>query len=191
MIILRADRDVLALVVNVMQYFAEATNILQAEGKPTSNSVIPVVDSLENTLKTINRDHMAINALCEHLLNSLEQCFGYLKDSPLHQAATVLDPNINLSFTDNNEEGKVFTFTSSEVKRSVKGLLPESAPLTPGPSTVARSHDDDAQPKKKKPRLMDFCSIPKQPDHTLLDIDIELQTYFDQPHLKQVNPIKY
>ena len=38
---------------------------------------------------------------------------------------------------------------------------------------------------------MDFCSIPKQPDHTLLDIDIELQTYFDQPRLKQVDPIKY
>ena len=38
---------------------------------------------------------------------------------------------------------------------------------------------------------MDFCSIPKQPDHTLSDIDIELQTYFDQPRLKQVNPIKY
>ena len=115
---------------------------------------------------------MAINALCEHLLNSLEQRFGYLKDSPLHQAATVLDPNINLSFTDNNEEGKVFTFTSSEVKRSVKGLLPESvfsAPLTPGLSAVACSHDDGAQPKKKKPRLMDFCSIPKQPDHTLLN----------------------
>ena len=73
----------------------------------------PLLTHYKNTL---NRDHMAINALCEHLLNSLEQRFGYLKDSPLHQAATVLDPNINLSFTDNNEEGKVFTFTSSEVK---------------------------------------------------------------------------
>ena len=58
------------------------------------------------------------------------------------------------------------------LKRSVKGLLPESvfsAPLTPGLSAVACSHDDGAQPKKKKPRLMDFCSIPKQPDHTLLN----------------------
>ncbi len=37
-------------VAEVMSYFAEATDILQTEGKLTSNRVIPVVDSLENAL---------------------------------------------------------------------------------------------------------------------------------------------
>ena len=48
-----------------MHYFSEATNILQAERKPTINQVIPVVDSLENALESINKDTASINALCE------------------------------------------------------------------------------------------------------------------------------
>ena len=48
-----------------MHYFSEATNILQAERKPTIIQAIPVVDSLENALETINKDTASINALCE------------------------------------------------------------------------------------------------------------------------------
>ena len=36
------------LIVNVMDYFSEATNIIQQEATATSNCLIPVIDSLEN-----------------------------------------------------------------------------------------------------------------------------------------------
>ena len=47
-----ADKDNLAKVVEVMQYFAQATDSPQGEKKATFHSVIPVhmVDSLENGL---------------------------------------------------------------------------------------------------------------------------------------------
>ena len=48
-----------------MHYFSEATNILQVERKPTINQVIPVVDSLENALESVNIDTASINALCD------------------------------------------------------------------------------------------------------------------------------
>ena len=47
-----------------MHYFSEATNILQVERKPTIIQVIPVVDSLENALDSINKDTASINMLC-------------------------------------------------------------------------------------------------------------------------------
>ena len=56
-----------------MEYFSEATNIVQREDLPTINRVIPVVDSLENAVKKMNhRENAFVNALCECLLNSLE-----------------------------------------------------------------------------------------------------------------------
>ena len=64
-IISTTHRGMLSLVIDVMQYFSEATNILQGEGFPTSNQVIPVVGSLENALLDCRRDTASINALCE------------------------------------------------------------------------------------------------------------------------------
>ena len=87
-----SDRNFLSGVVAVMKYFLEATNILQQEGNPTSNRVIPVVDSLENALIQTSRENAAVNALCECLLNSLQRRFNYLHSSTIYQAATVLDP---------------------------------------------------------------------------------------------------
>ena len=93
-----------------MQYFSQDTTILQREGFPTLNHVIPVVDSLERR-------------------------FEYLLKSVIHQAATALDPRVKLSFTDHHREGKVFVFSSSDVKLSIKSLLP------PDPhSTYAGNH---------------------------------------------------
>ena len=94
-----------------MSYFAEAIDILQCDKEPTFNRVIPVVDSLENALKSVSRDNPAISAMCEALLNSLQQHFSYLLDSAFHQAATALDPRFKLSFT-NNTSGKFFIFKS-------------------------------------------------------------------------------
>ena len=118
-----------------MQYFSQDTTILQREGFPTLNHVIPVVDSLENALIQARRENAAINALCECLLTSLERRFEYLLKSVIHQAATALDPRVKLSFTDHHREGKVFVFSSSDVKLSIKSLLP------PDPhSTYAGNH---------------------------------------------------
>lgn len=54
LVITTTDRENLSNVVKVMSYFAEATDILQRDKKPTSNRVIPVVDSLENALKSVS-----------------------------------------------------------------------------------------------------------------------------------------
>lgn len=47
LILLSADKDNLSKVIYVMQLFVEATDLLQAEKKPTSGSVIPIIDSLK------------------------------------------------------------------------------------------------------------------------------------------------
>ena len=88
LIITTVDKENLKGVTDVMQYFAEATDILQRDNIPTCNRVIPVVDSLENAIKSVNRENAAINAMCEALQNSLERCCSYLLLSAIHQAAT-------------------------------------------------------------------------------------------------------
>ena len=115
----RQYRENVSNVVKVMSYFAEATDILQRDKEPTSNRIILVVDSLENALKSVSRDNSAINAMCEALLNSLQQHFSYLLDSAFHQAAPALDPRVKLSFT-NNTSGKIFIFKSDVVKEKVR-----------------------------------------------------------------------
>lgn len=50
-----SDKENLAKLVEVMQYFAEATDILQADKGPTAGNVIPVIDSLENALNGMER----------------------------------------------------------------------------------------------------------------------------------------
>ena len=67
LIITTVDKENLKGVTDVMQYFAEATDILQHDNIPTCNRVISVVDSLENAIKSVNRENAAINAMCEAL----------------------------------------------------------------------------------------------------------------------------
>ena len=111
LIISLPQKEFLTLIVNVMDYFNDATNILQQEATPTSNCLIPVIDSLENALLQANREHPAINAMCERLLSSLQRWFSFLLNSEIYLAATALDPHMKLSFTDNqNEENFFFLF---------------------------------------------------------------------------------
>ena len=168
-----------------MQFFSEATNILQSEGVPTSNQVIPVVDSLENALIQVNRDNAAVNALCERLLTSLRRRFQYLLSSDIHQAATALDPRVKLSFTDHQRPSKEFVFSSSGVKLSIKSLLPPDPPPTPTYASTSTSSVSVPPPPKKKPRLLEFCSISDDEASavTLNDVNTELQSYFDQPRV--------
>ena len=73
LLITKPQGDILLLVVKVLQFFSEATNILQGESAPTANCVIPVIDSLENALLQTTRDNAAINAFCEALLTSIKK----------------------------------------------------------------------------------------------------------------------
>jgi hypothetical protein len=173
-----ADKDILSKIVEVMNYFSEATNILQAERKPTISQVIPVIDSLENALKSINKDTASINALCESLTNSLEKRFSYLLDSSVHLAATALDPTIKLSFTDNNKPGKKFTVDSSIVKRKLQQMLPET-------EDNVLLVSSEPEPSKKR-RLLDFSSVSLDCSTCTSSsgLNIELQSYFDQPQIK-------
>ena len=149
-----ADRSIIADVNEVMQFFAEATDIIQCEEKATFHRVIPVIDSLENALHSINWDAACINALCERLLNSLDKRFSYLLESRLHIAATALDPSVKLSFADNassTQPGKKFIFDSSLVKRKLKELLPSDV-------TNCRTQQLP-QNTTKKPRLLDYIIV--------------------------------
>ena len=185
LILSTADKEELKPIVEVMKYFAEATDILQAENKPTSNRVIPVIDSLENFLKRTKRSTTAVNALCERLLHGLEQRFSYLLQSAVHQAATALDPQVNLSFTDHSSDNKVFLFSSSDVRHHVKSSL--ALPSIHVPThCAARSSSIESGATSK---LMDFNSISMSPCN-LTETEIELQAYFDQSPLA-VDPILY
>ena len=187
LIISTPQKEILELIVSVMSYFNEATNILQQEATPTSNSLIPVIDSLENALLQIDRANPAINALCERLLSSLRRRFSYLLNSEIYLTATALDPQIKLSFTD-NKEGKFFIFSSSLVKQAVKSLLPHPLPVNSPPAASNAS----LEPASKKIKLLDFCSVSDDGVSVKdIDVEVELQTYFDQPRLSDVNPITF
>ena len=104
----------------------------------------------------------------------MQRRFNYLHSSTIYQAATVLDPQVKLSFTGHQKEGKVFIFSSADVKQSVKSLLPTFIP------TNAKPRQDEANtgsqpPSSKKPRLLDFCSIDGEGVETdANDVDMEL-----------------
>lgn len=140
LILSSAEKDNLSKVVYAMQLFAEATDF-QAEKKPTSGSIIPIIDSLENALLSMERETPAINALCETLLNGLQHHFSHLLESKIHQSATALDPCIKLTFTDNDNFRKFFIFSSTVVKQHIQSFLPSPSskpvPITPVPAAVA------------------------------------------------------
>jgi phosphoglycerate-specific signal transduction histidine kinase len=85
----KTDRENLSSVVEVMAYFAQATDILQNEKKPTSSHLIPVIDSLENAPNSVERSQPAINALCEWMLISLYHRFSYLINSDIYQVQSI------------------------------------------------------------------------------------------------------
>ena len=177
-----ADCNSLAGVVEVMRFLSEATNILQREASITSNRV----DSLENVLMETTRETAAINAPCEHLLTSLCRRFVYLCTSDVYKAATALDPRVKLSFTDHERDGKVFLFTSTDVKESVKSFLPQSTTSQDDDRAQQATVDTPGSSAAKKPRLLDFYSI--DDDITARsrvdDVNTELQMFFDQPRLE-------
>ena len=79
----------------------------------------------------------------------------------------------------------MFIFSSADVKQSVKSLLPTFIP------TNAKPRQDEANTGSQPPRLLDFCSIDDEGVETdAIDVDMELQTFFDQPRL-DVEPVKY
>lgn len=112
----------------------------------------------------------------------MQQRFSYLLDSDVYQVASLLDPNIKLSFADHESStNKFFVFSSIELKAKVRSLLPEQTSDTVLPSP----------PQSKKPKLLDFSSAKtftasKSTDSTTA----ELQTYVDQP-LVDINPIVF
>ena len=166
-----------------MQYFSEATDILQAEEMPTSNHVISIVNSLENALMQSRSDTASIHALFQRLLTSLRGRFGYLLDSSIHKAATAIDPRVKLSFTDHHKEGKVFIFSSHDVKESIKCLIHLC------PQVVSTTIEQPVLAKKAK--LLDFSSIYEHSySGTMNDVEIELQVYLDQSRV-DINPIKF
>lgn len=181
-----SNKENLLKLVEVMQYFAEATDILQAEKEPTAGNVIPVIDSLENAVNGIERSNAAINALCESLLNSLKNRFSYLLDSAIHLAATTLDPRIKLTFTNNSSPGKYFKFNSFVVKDKVQSLLPDSTPAAFPQSSHTPAFDKQAS---KKRRLLDYCSLSSQVQNEALSPASRLlQEYYDTPTVA-VKPI--
>ena len=173
-----------------MQYLAEATDLLEASNQPTSGRVILVIDSLENALKTTERSTPAINALCERLLHGLQQRFSYLLDSSVHQAATALDPQIKLTFTDNSSS-KYFIFLSTTVKEKIMSLLPQSVSISC--QSPASFSDNQANPLKRK-SLLDHSSSSTSTytsqGNSLSKINIELRGYLDSPCL-QIKPIDF
>ena len=63
--ITKPQGDILLLVVKSLQFFSEATNILQGESATTANRVIPVIDSFQNALLQTTCDNAGINAFCK------------------------------------------------------------------------------------------------------------------------------
>ena len=191
LVITTTDKENLSNVIDVMSYFAEATDILQRDKEPTSNRVIPVVDSLENALKSAARDSPSINALCEALSNSLQLKFSYLLDSAFHQAATALDPQVKLSFATSNNSipGKFFTFNTAVVKENVKKLLPVP-PAGGSHSLEETDRSRIAGEGSSKKRLLDFSSTSLRPTGFANDIDAEMEAYFAHPTM-DIKPLKF
>ena len=185
LVITKPQFDILLLITKILGFFSEATNILQQDAVPTSNQVIPVVDSLENALLQANRDNSAVNAFCEALLTSLRRRFGFLLTSKLFQAATALDPSVKLSFTGCHPEGsKYFIFSSIDVIQAINSLLPSSDGQSSASSSISQDFVHPNPTKKRK--LMDFSSISGDAEYTSHannTTTTELQAYFDQPRL--------
>ena len=106
--------------IEILNFFGEATDILQAEKNPTTPRVIPIIQQLENATMSSKTDDASISCIKQSLINSLHRRFQFLLSSQLHIVATVLDPNVKLDFTESKKsDERLFSFEKSFCYRTI------------------------------------------------------------------------
>lgn len=198
LILSNMELDILREIASRLSYFAEATDLLQAENKPTISVVIPVLISLERALRSFSINAPILltttfssdvgNQLGTVLLNSLCERFEFARTTtnPLYITAAVLDPSVKLSFASSIEDrSNNFSFLHEECKFAAYSLLQKITPrelAEPNPASNVASYSqsnvlaDDAVTTPKR-RLLDFFS-----DATTVSTapPLSLRTAFDE-----------
>ena len=122
LVLTRNELEFLTKFCDRLSYFAEATDIVEGDLKPTINKIIFVVMSLESALLSIPLTSIfpnvsVIDTFRTSLLDSLRTRFDYLLNTPLFITSTILDPSVKLSFTkENRPENIVFGFSYEDTK---------------------------------------------------------------------------
>ena len=97
----------------LLQYFKEATDILQVSDSCSIRMVIPLCQMLEKAIFSIDYSNdPCCNAIKERCLTALEEKFSFVLDSSVHIFATVCDPRKKLTFT--RSDHKIFKFEKNK-----------------------------------------------------------------------------
>ena len=109
-----SDVKVLKNLSILLQYFKEATDILQVRDSCSIHMVIPLCQMLEKAIFSIDYSNdPCCNAIKERCLTALEEKFSFILDSSVHIFATVCDPRKKLTFT--RSDHKIFKFEKKQV----------------------------------------------------------------------------
>jgi len=137
------EKGVLRELVEVLEPFEEATDILQGDTYNSISLVIPSLLGLKKHLKYLNIRHS--NRLVTALDSSLDARFGTVFEDPLYICAAVLDPRFKLNWSTDEENHK-------------KVILEEADKLAQG--VESDSSNSDEEPVAKKSKLFSFMVVP-------------------------------
>ena len=162
---------------NFLGLFDEATDVFQTDSLPTLPRVIPTLQQLEKAMKCISTDHAPINTVKQRLLNGLRDRFNFVLSNSLFAIASMLDPNIKLSFTDiENTQNFTFFFQRHETMNMVNKYFDEYVPINTDADTT-----EVISFAAKLPRLSDFAI--QVPSRTVDSWKEKLEYYLQSPKL--------
>ena len=98
------EKAVLRELVEVLEPFEEATDILQGDTYNSISLVIPSLLGLKRHLNDLNTRHST--RLTTSLKSALNRRFGGTFDDPLYICSAMLDPRFKLNWSDNEEKHK-------------------------------------------------------------------------------------
>ena len=98
------EKAVLRELVEVLEPFEEATDILQGDKYSSISLVIPSLLGLKRHLNDLNIRHST--RLTTTLRSSLDRQFGTIFDDPLYICSAVLDPGFKLNWSEDNDKHK-------------------------------------------------------------------------------------
>lgn len=210
LILSHLEIDILKQISERLSFFAEATDLLQAELKPTISVVIPVLISLERALRSFSTKSEATafpsetgNQLCDALLQSLQTRFNFVRTDPIYIAGAILDPSLKLSFAMSNEAiDMFFFFQRDECKAAALHLLQRLSPrdrsdlclesASRGESSIQRNSSDDNSSTCPKRRLLDFLSESNNPiTQTPASLSTAFDDYLSTPLQSVPNAVLY
>lgn len=185
------ERKTLQDMVEILQPFQEATNLVQGENVVTASVVIPCLHGLRQALDSLSTTYnsrmlIALQTSLKKRMSKYEEQEGFI-------LATLLDPRFKLKWCQNEEQKS----KSKEIllKRAQQITLPNSNQHISGSGeleTEERNEDNEPPSKRKKAESSQLLSYifneqrsEAVSETTKTSLQVEISSYLSKPCLKE------